>query len=173
MSALAPSRPTASSDRVVIRAARPADAATLQAIETASFTQDRLSPRALAHHLRSETADVLLATLGAEPAGYALLLYRSTSTLARLYSIATLPSARGKGVGRRLMDALERSAVKRGCDRLRLEVREKNTPAIALYESLGYRRIGRYEDYYQDGASALRFEKQLISPQKLTKKPTP
>ena len=54
--------------------------------------------------------------------------------------------------------------MKRGCDRLRLEVREKNRPAIALYETLGYQRIGRYENYYQDGASALRFEKQLASP---------
>ena len=61
------------------------------------------------------------------------------------------------------MDACERAALKRGCDRLRLEVREKNRPAIALYETLGYVRIGRYEDYYQDGASALRFEKQLTS----------
>ncbi len=178
MSALAPSRPPASPERVTIRAAKPADLATLQAIETACFTQDRLSPRAMARHLASPTADVLLATLGAEPAGYALLLYRSTSTLARLYSIATLPVARGKGVGRRLMDALERAAKKRGCDRLRLEVREKNRPAIALYESLGYRRIGRYENYYQDGAPALRFEKPLIprpttsrttQPQKLQK----
>lgn len=174
MSATARSRAPGSAPHasVGIRAATPADLATLQAIETTSFTQDRISPRAMAHHLRSGSADVLIATLGSEPAGYALLLYRSTSTLARLYSIATLPVARGKGVGRRLMAALERSATKRGCDRLRLEVREKNTPAIALYESLGYRRIGRYEDYYQDGAPALRFEKQLTSSQKLTKKPT-
>ena len=152
----------APADRVAIRAATPADAATLQAIETACFTQDRISPRAMARNLRSETADVLLATLGSQPASYALLLYRATSTLARLYSIATLPSARGKGVGRRLMDALEAAARKRGCDRLRLEVREKNRPAIALYEALGYQRIGRYENYYEDGAPALRFEKKLI-----------
>ena len=161
MSALA--TPRTASDHVAIRAAGPADLATLQAIETACFTQDRLSPRAMARHLRSGNAEVLLATLGAAPAGYALLLYRSTTSLARLYSIATLPSARGKGVGRRLMGALERAARKRGCDRLRLEVREKNRPAIALYEALGYRRIGRYDNYYEDGAPALRFEKQLAA----------
>jgi ribosomal protein S18 acetylase RimI-like enzyme len=161
MSALA--SPRTASDRVAIRAAGPSDLATLQAIETACFTQDRLSPRAMARHLRSPNADVLLATLGPAPAGYALLLYRSTTSLARLYSIATLPSARGKGVGRRLMGALERAARKRGCDRLRLEVREKNRPAIALYEALGYRRIGRYDNYYEDGAPALRFEKQLAA----------
>ena len=161
MSALA--TPRTASDHVAIRAAGPTDLATLQAIETACFTQDRLSPRAMARHLRSANADVLLATLDADPAGYALLLYRSTTSLARLYSIATLPSARGKCVGRRLMGALERAARKRGCDRLRLEVREKNRPAIALYEALGYRRIGRYENYYEDGAPALRFEKQLAA----------
>ena len=35
------------------------------------------------------------------------------------------------------METCERAARKRGCDRLRLEVRETNRPAIALYESLG------------------------------------
>ena len=164
---------SASAAPVAIRAAKPADAAALNLIETTSFVHDRISRRAIAGHLRSPRADILLASLGTEPAGYALLLYRAGSTLARLYSVATLPSARGKGVGRRLMEALERAAIRRGCDRLRLEVREKNRPAIALYESLGYRRIGRYEDYYQDGAPALRYEKQLASPQEASlKKPT-
>jgi ribosomal protein S18 acetylase RimI-like enzyme len=159
MSALAAPRPV--SDRVAIRAATPADASALEAIETASFTGDRLFPRAIARHLRSLTADVFIAGFGGASVGYALLLYRSSSTLARLYSIATLPRARGKGVGRRLMETCERAARRRGCDRLRLEVREKNAPAIALYEQLGYRRIGRHENYYEDGAPALRFEKKL------------
>lgn len=161
--------PRSSTDRVAIRAATPADAPTLEAIETASFTHDRLSPRALARHLRSDSADVFVATLGREIVGYCLIFYRAGTTLARLYSVATAPAARGKGAGRRLMETCERAARRRGCDRLRLEVREKNTLAIALYEQLGYRRIGRYENYYQDGASALRFEKKLVSQEKLTK----
>ena len=33
--------------------------------------------------------------------------------------------------------------------------------ATDLYERLGYRRFGRIEDYYQDGAAALRLEKPL------------
>ena len=127
------------------------------------------STRALARNLRSPTADVFAATIGGVLAGHAMVFFRRGSTLARLYSIASVPNARGRGIGRRLMDACERAALKRGCDRLRLEVREKNRPAIALYETLGYRRIGRYEDYYQDGASALRFEKQLTSQENLAK----
>ena len=69
MSALAaPSKAQrAPADRVAIRAATPADAPTLEAIEAASFTYDRLSPRALARNLRSPTADVFAATIGGGP----------------------------------------------------------------------------------------------------------
>lgn len=166
MSALAAARPAPKSAdaRLAVRYARADDAPALEGIERVSFDHDRLSSRALAHHLRSPRADAFVVTLGGDIVGYCLLLYRSGSTLSRLYSIATAPGARGLGVGRRLMETCERAARKRGCNRLRLEVRENNLPAIALYEKLGYRRIGRYENYYQDGASAIRFEKRLVSP---------
>jgi hypothetical protein len=44
---------------------------------------------------------------------------------------------------------------------LRLEVREDNAGAIRLYQHHGYRRIGRYLNYYADQTDALRFEKRL------------
>jgi [ribosomal protein S18]-alanine N-acetyltransferase len=159
MSALAAPRPAAV--RVAIRAATPADIDTLLAIENACFTQDRVSRRSFQNLTRSPSIQIHLATMGREPAGYAMVNLRRNSTVARLYSIATLPSARGLGLGRRLMEACERGARTHGCDRLRLEVRTRNHSAIGLYETLGYQRIGRYENYYEDGAPALRFEKTL------------
>ena len=60
-----------------------------------------------------------------------------------------------------LMHGVEALAAKRGCVVLRLEVRQDNAAAIALYESHGYRPFGEYHDYYEDGASALRMEKRL------------
>lgn len=93
--------------------------------------------------------------------GYCLTLYRQGADVARLYSVAIAPAARGKGAGRRLLETCERAARKRGCHRVRLEVRETNTQAIALYRKLGYQAIGRYEAYYEDGAPALRLEKTL------------
>src|SRR5690606_16423644 len=41
------------------------------------------------------------------------------------------------------------------------EVNESNRRAIAMYRDAGYRQIGRYADYYEDHADALRFEKVL------------
>jgi ribosomal-protein-alanine N-acetyltransferase len=150
-----------SGSRVTIRAAKPDDAGEIERMELVCFEGDRLSRRSLAHHLQSPTADVLIAMLGGKAAGYAMVFYRSTSRLARLYSIATLPEARGKGVAAALMAAVERAACNRGCTGLRLEVRADNAGAIALYRRLGYAEFGRHENYYEDGAPALRFERSL------------
>jgi ribosomal protein S18 acetylase RimI-like enzyme len=150
-----------SGSRVAIRGAKSDDAADLERIEAVSFDGDRLSRRSLNHHLQSPTCDTFVAVLAGRTVGYAMLFYRSTSSLARLYSIATLPEARGKGVANALMAASEKAARKRGCTGLRLEVRVDNPGAIGLYRKLGYVAFGRRENYYEDGQAALRFEKPL------------
>ena len=60
---------------------------------------------------------------------------------------------RRRGAGRALMLAAERWAGRAGIAKLELHVFPHNTPAIALYESLGYRREGfRRHHYRRDGA---------------------
>jgi ribosomal protein S18 acetylase RimI-like enzyme len=46
--------------------------------------------------------------------------------------------ARGKGLGRALVNAAFERARARGCRRIELDVNEVNTDAIAFYESLGF-----------------------------------
>jgi ribosomal protein S18 acetylase RimI-like enzyme len=150
-----------SGSRVAVRGARIDEAETLERIEADCFESDRLSRRSLNHHLRSDTADVFIAELGRAVAGYAMVFYRANASVARLYSIATLPEFRGRGVADALMDAAERAARKRGCSALRLEVRFDNPAATALYVRRGYAEFGSYADYYADGMSARRFQKDL------------
>jgi ribosomal-protein-alanine N-acetyltransferase len=150
-----------SGSRVAVRVAKPDDIDALERIEAASFDGDRLSRRSLGHHLQSQTCDVFVATLGGAVSAYAMMFYRRTSSIGRLYSIASLPEARGHGLAARLVAACEKAAAARGCSALRLEVREDNAAAIRLYQKLGYSAFGRYEGYYEDGAPALRFEKPL------------
>ncbi|MFE9611838.1 GNAT family N-acetyltransferase [Streptomyces sp. NPDC006012] len=59
-------------------------------------------------------------------------------------SMGVLPGHRGRGHGRALMDALIRAAVERPAPvaRLSLSVQDGN-PAVRLYTSLGFTRIGR------------------------------
>jgi ribosomal-protein-alanine acetyltransferase len=152
-----------SGSRVRIRRAQSDDIALIERIEESAFTGDRLSRRSLAHHVVSETCDMLVAMLDGRSAGYALVFYRAGSDIARLYSIASSPEARGAGVGARLLRACERKARERGARRMRLEVREDNVAAISLYRTRGYRDFARRESYYEDGSPALRMEKTLTS----------
>ncbi|EIM03355.1 acetyltransferase [Rhodanobacter sp. 115] len=68
--------------------------------------------------------------------GTAVVFFRKGSKVARLYSLASKPDARGKGVGTSLVEAAEAAARRRRCHALRLEVRTDNLAAIRLYERL-------------------------------------
>jgi ribosomal-protein-alanine acetyltransferase len=155
-------RPPPVTAAVRVRRAEVSDLDDLVALEEATFDTDRLSRAQYRKHLDSETAQVLVASANHRRfLGTAVVFYRKGTTVARLYSIATKPQARGKGVGSALIEAAEDAARTRGCRSLRLEVRKDNGVAIRLYERMGYQRIGEYAKYYGDGADALRLEKVL------------
>jgi putative acetyltransferase len=61
-----------------------------------------------------------------------------TVELKRMY---VRPAARGRGVGRALLGALEREAARLGATRVRLETGPLQPDAIGLYEAAGYRPI--------------------------------
>jgi ribosomal protein S18 acetylase RimI-like enzyme len=145
-----------------IRPARATDVDALSAIENAVFSTDRISERSFRRLIRSASASVLVAADGGQIAGYLVLLFRSGSERARLYSIAAAPGRAGAGLGSALLEAAEGHARGRQTSALRLEVRAGNSRAIGLYERNGYRRFGRLDGYYADGEAALRFEKKLM-----------
>ena len=55
-------------------------------------------------------------------------------------------SARGLGIGRRLLTELERRAAAEGARVVRLETNRMLTEAISLYRSAGYNEIGAFND---------------------------
>jgi ribosomal protein S18 acetylase RimI-like enzyme len=56
------------------------------------------------------------------------------------------PSARGLGVGRRILSELERHARERGVDVVRLETNRSLTEAGGLYRSAGYAEVAAFND---------------------------
>jgi ribosomal-protein-alanine acetyltransferase len=155
----APNKP--GTDHIQLRTAVSDDLDALVAIENEAFDADRISRRSFRYLLSRQTAEIIVADLDGAICGYAMILFRNGTSLARLYSIAVGSQARGKGFAKRLLEAAEQRAFSHDRVILRLEVREDNAPAIALYKAHGYRAIGRYADYYEDHSDALRFEKLL------------
>ncbi len=97
--------------------------------------------------------------------GASLTLFRKSSSHARLYSLSVAPFAQGRGVGRTLLQAGEARARDRGCTQMRLEVRQSNKNAIALYERLGYIATGTKPGYYPDGEDAILMQHDLVGQQ--------
>jgi ribosomal-protein-alanine N-acetyltransferase len=145
----------------VVREARPADLDAIENIENTVFDGDRLSRRSLRYFLTAKTSLLLVLVADKCVAGYSLVAFRKGSFRARLYSVALDPAKQGRGLGRFLLGASEQAASARGALVMRLEVRTDNAVAIALYEKSGYRNFAAIDDYYEDGGSALRFEKEL------------
>ena len=70
------------------------------------------------------------------------------------------PRARGRGVGRALIEALESALLRCGIRLVRLETGVRQPEALSLYERCGYVRIPPFGDYPDDPLSVF-FEKRL------------
>lgn len=158
-----------------VRAAVMEDLDALVGIEQRCFSTDRLSRRRLRFYIDASHAELVVishTTQGkALIVGYALLLLRRGTQLTRLYSIAVVPEARGRGLAEALIMALEERALIRGKRFMRLEVSCSNLGAIALYERLGFHQFGMYCDYYDDHSDALRMQKVLANCNEVNRQP--
>lgn len=80
-----------------------------------------------------------------------------TAELKRMY---TAPAARGRGVARAVLAAVEHSARDQGRKRIILECGDKQPEAIAMYTSAGYERIPNF-GFYQDAPGCLSYGRPL------------
>lgn len=83
--------------------------------------------------------------------GFALI--RRVLDEAELLLVGVAPEARGRGLGRRLVEAAAIGAALRGARTLFLEVRDGN-PAARLYSSAGFTEVGRRKHYYSGNNGA-------------------
>lgn len=69
---------------------------------------------------------------------------------AELYRIAVLPEKRRHHAGERLLRSFIERCASRGAEKIFLEVRSKNVPAVSLYERNGFEKISVRRNYYGD-----------------------
>jgi ribosomal protein S18 acetylase RimI-like enzyme len=118
-----------------------------------------LDTTAQLHELRLPAGVFLVATLRAEPIACGGLKFHDNEPT-ELKRMWVAPSARGMGLGRRLLTELEGRAAAHGARTVRIETNKNLTEAITLYQSVGYEEVDPFNDLpYADHW----FEKQLAS----------
>ncbi|GLC27548.1 ribosomal protein S18-alanine N-acetyltransferase [Roseisolibacter agri] len=142
----------ASAPTVRLRRATLADVDAIAAIERLAFS-DPWSRDSFATLARNGDVFFLVADAGSAPGasapvGYLVAWYVLDE--GEVANIAVAPSARGTGVGARLLDAALAEGRRRGVGHMFLEVRESNAVARRLYASRGFIELGRRKRYYRE-----------------------
>ena len=130
------------------------------AIERQSF-QTPWSREALRYELtQNRVARSMTVRAGTRLVGY-LCLWEIGHEI-HITNLAVHPSFRRRGAARALLGRILEDARAGAATLVFLEVRPTNTEALTLYESLGFRVIGRRKNYYFDtGEDALVMEARL------------
>jgi ribosomal-protein-alanine N-acetyltransferase len=133
-----------------LREVRWTDLPSLAALESDLFAHDAWSePTWWAELAGRPRRDYVVLTDADGVLGYAGLDHGGE--VADVMTIAVAPRAQGRGLGRVLLDELERRAGTRGATYVILEVRADNVAARGLYERAGYTVISTRRRYYQPG----------------------
>jgi len=145
-----------------LQLARPADATAIARLSRDLIEYGlrwRWTPLRVAASIRAPNVNVLVARMHEETAGFAIMRYGDDD--AHLDLLAVAPPYRRAGVGRRLVQWLEKCAVVAGIFTVALEVRAANEGAQLFYKRMGYRTLAHLPGYYQGIEAALRMGRDL------------
>jgi len=82
-------------------------------------------------------------------------IFKSSSSKGHIISIAVLPEGRGQGIGSGMMyEIIKKMQIEKLGNKIILEVRVSNDPAIQMYKKLGFSIEKTLKNYYRDGESA-------------------
>jgi ribosomal-protein-alanine N-acetyltransferase len=103
---------------------------------------------------------VLVASIDGVLEGFAIMKFRDED--AHLLLLAVQPKSRRAGIGRAMLEWLEKSCRTAGIRHIRLEVRVSNRPARRFYEEMGYRLVSQVAGYYEQREAAAVMAKSLF-----------
>jgi GNAT superfamily N-acetyltransferase len=105
-------------------------------------------------------AEVVFACLDGEPVGFALFFHNFSTFAGKpglyLEDLFVRPEARGRGVGRRLLEWLAAEVIQRECGRLEWAVLDWNEPSIQFYKSLGAVHMKQWQIFRVTGPALIK-----------------
>jgi len=130
---------------MIIRNAKMGDYGAIALIEKECFAHPWSEADIEASH--SLDCEFLVAVRGGEVVGYC---GAQVSDGGYITNVAVSRNHRKKGVAKALISEMIRLCKLKGLPFLTLEVRVSNAPAIALYETLGFEKLGKRPNFYTD-----------------------
>lgn len=146
---------------VDIRLASLPDVPALATLEAQIFPYDALSQRSFRRFIKLGEAQLWVIEQQQQLLGYAIMLYRPATKLARLYTFAIAPEHRQRGLGTTLLQHMEGLAKQEHSLFVRLEVKADDDAARGFFHHHGYHDIGLKADYFDDHSDACVLQKQL------------
>jgi len=149
-------------EEYIIREFKPEDLSAVVNINRRCLPEN-YPPFFFMEHYRNYPKAFLVAEMGGEVVGYVMCrveyglsnLRLGLTRKGHIISIAVMPWARRRGIGKSLMiKALRALKEHYRVDEYYLEVRVSNGPAITLYEKLGFRKVRILKHYYLDNEDA-------------------
>jgi ribosomal protein S18 acetylase RimI-like enzyme len=115
----------------------------VSSLRTAALPLVESAFRTLTEYVWSRDHDTLIAEEAGRTVGFVLVVHDlpdevSLTEQAFVAYMAVEPGARRRGIGRALLDAVERLAAERGVDYVSLMVTEENAAALDLYADAGF-----------------------------------
>lgn len=139
--------PTEQSDEMaVIRPMAQGDVAAISIIEAQVFSMP-WKARDFLEMIADDHAYYYVAVIGGQPIGACGL--RNVVGEGQITNVLVAEEYRRRGIARRLLERMLAEAVREGMNAFVLEVRSGNQAAIGLYESLGFKTVGRRPDFYE------------------------
>jgi len=126
-------------------------------VEKACF-KDFWTLKMLSEELENPLCDVETRESDGKIIAYAI--GRTAADESEIFRVGVLPEYRRGHIALEMLTFLHERMRTRGAARVFLEVRSRNTPAIRLYEGLGYKKIAVRRNYYGDD-DAFVYKKEL------------
>lgn len=146
--------------RISVRRFARADSSFVERLSERAFSEYSAHPgRYVLSLVQRTTTRAWVALAGEQPVGMAML--ELGSERASLLAIAVDERSRGRGIGRRLMQAVEQGARADGARLLSLCTADSNLAALDLFLRCEMRIVGRKPGYYSRRQDACELEKRL------------
>jgi ribosomal-protein-alanine N-acetyltransferase len=134
--------------RYFIRRMKEADLAAVRAIENLSFSNP-WNDNTFRGEIQNTPVSFPLVVVrrpGEEVIAY--IIYWQIRDDVQINNVAVHPDCRGLGLGEAMMRFAIAKVRTAGAEFMTLEVRQSNTPALALYKKLGFEILGTRKNYY-------------------------